>query len=317
MGCDTSLAAFASFPLRLTGDCMGRRGRGNGSPISLFSFQDIITSVTAIMILLTLILTLELITKMNLRGVAADDRRVAVELQQSLTTLRERLEGLRSQSADARHTAMQVASQSVKQVEADRRRTQRHSETLANSVASLESQLKAARQKRRDTEKGLLQAQKAHPETARLQDNAARDRAAAAMLEEQNKTEAKRQQDIAKELAESPQLVSTLVFNPHKGEELKPILAELSARGISVLGDGDEGVKAFGWGVLGPPNTFLRWLSEKDKNREYLVVMLRPSGLSKLDSTKEAISSKGFDLGLELVSDDMDIVMAEDAQQPL
>src|SRR5687767_1677296 len=39
---------------------MSRRGRG-GTPISLFSFQDIITSVTGIMILITLILALEVI----------------------------------------------------------------------------------------------------------------------------------------------------------------------------------------------------------------------------------------------------------------
>lgn len=296
---------------------MARRGRGNGSPISLFSFQDIITSVTAIMILLTLILTLELITKMASRGVAADDRRIATELRQSLETLRKRLDELRAQTADARHTAIQVASQSIEQLETDRRRTQRSSESLTTSITSLKSQLKAARRKRNDSEKALLQAHRDGPDTARAHGQAARDRSAAKILEEQNEAEVRRQHDVEKELAEHPHLVSTLVFNPPQGEELKPIVAELSAQGIAVLTDDDEGLKAFGWGILGPPNNFIRWLTDRKRDREYLVIMLRPSGLDKLESTKEAITSKGFELGLELVSEDMDIVMARDAQNRL
>jgi hypothetical protein len=54
------------------------RRRGSGPPISLFSFQDIITSVTAILIVITLLLALELVATMA--GPAGSAARVAMEL---------------------------------------------------------------------------------------------------------------------------------------------------------------------------------------------------------------------------------------------
>ena len=296
---------------------MSRRGRSNGSPISLFSFQDIITSVTAIMILLVLILTLELITRMNLMGVAVDDRRVANELHESLDTLRERLKELRSQAADAKKTAIRVAGQSRSELEADRRKTQRESETLATGIASLEAGVKEARHRRREAEKDLLQAEKTTPQALSAQEQAARDHAAVMALEKRNEDESKRQQDVEKDLASSPTLVSTLVFNPPKGEALRPILTEVSAGGIAAFNGNGGGVTNFGWGVLGPPSDFLKWLSQRDKHGEYIVIMLRPSGLDRLDATRQAVIAAGLQLGIELVSDDMDIVMSEDVDKAL
>lgn len=294
---------------------MSRRGRSTGSPISLFSFQDIITSVTAIMILLVLILTLELITRMNLKGVAAEDQHVASELHQSLESLRTRLEDLQSAAADAKQAATRAARQSLKDVEADRRRTERSSDVLSTTIASLESQLKTARLKRRSAETDLVQAERTKPLTAREQDKATRDLNTAAMLERHNEAEQKRQEETEKELAESPTLVSTLVYNPPPGESLQPHLVEISKAGIAVIGRNDSGVQVFGWGVLGPPGAFTKWLSERNKKAEYIVLMLRPSGLDKLEATREAIRTQGLELGVELVSEDMDIVLADDAHK--
>ena len=66
---------------------MSRRGRSKDVAISLFSFQDIITSVTAIMILLVLILALELATRVATKGMAAEDRRVAQQLKRSVAEM--------------------------------------------------------------------------------------------------------------------------------------------------------------------------------------------------------------------------------------
>jgi hypothetical protein len=283
--------------------------------MSLFAFQDIITSVTAIMILLVLILTLELITKVDSVSVAPDDRRVAKELQASVSQLRERLVLLRAEAAGVTNTAKRVASQSVADVDADTRSAQRRNETLGNAVVSLKADVEKARDRRRAAEQDFLHAEKQFPAAMNLAAKASQDAAAAAAIEKRNVEEKSRQKDVENELADSPQFVSTLVFNPAPGQILTPILAELSEGGVSVLGAAQEGVLGFGWGVLGPPNGFTKWLDSRDRTREYVVVLLRPSGLDKLDPTKEAIVAKGFEVGLELVSEDMDIVLAE-AHQP-
>jgi hypothetical protein len=293
------------------GDRMSRRGRFNGSPISLFSFQDIITSVTAIMILLVLILTLELITRMSLKGVAAEDQKVARQLNESLETLRKRLKDLQSETADARDTAKRAAGQSVQDVDAERRKTQRNCERVKESLVSLQTNADEARLKRLDTERELVKVERRTPGSQLAEQKAAQDEARASGIETQNQEETKRQQQAEKELSESPAMVSTLVFNPPPGLLLKPVLAEVSSDGIAVMGDGATQVHNFGWGFQGPPTEFQKWLSGRTSSREYVVLMLRPSGLDRLDATRQAVLDAGLEVGLELVSEDMDIVLAD------
>src|SRR5688572_33254220 len=50
---------------------MSRRTRALGSPVSFFAFQDIITSVTGIIILITLLLVLELMLRTGIPVVVA------------------------------------------------------------------------------------------------------------------------------------------------------------------------------------------------------------------------------------------------------
>ena len=66
----------------------GRRHRNQ--PFSLFSFQDIITSVTGIVILLTLVLTLDLITRRQ-SSPAAQSGPSAEDLQTSTARMQERI----------------------------------------------------------------------------------------------------------------------------------------------------------------------------------------------------------------------------------
>lgn len=288
---------------------MSRRGRRSDSPISLFSFQDIITSVTAIMILLVLILTLELITRMNHKGVAADDRRVVEELTQSIDAMRERCAELEQQTADAQKTAQRIASQSVRQVEADKRREQRRSESLRQELAALAAQARQAKEARQAAERELVKAEKTASSVRDTAERASRDAATATELEDQNERESVRQDIARKDLGDRPTSVAKLVFNPPVGEQLKPVLIEVSDGGIAVMNDDGSGVQDFGWGLGAPPAGFSQWLRQRDKSREYVVIMLRASGVDRLDATRRAISDAGLELGVELVGDDMDIVM--------
>jgi len=300
------------FPNHPSDDAMSRRGRANGSPISLFSFQDIITSVTAIMILLVLILTLELIARLNLKGVATEDHLTAVELDQSIDALRERVTQLQSQTKNVRDTARRVAAQSVPEIDAERRAVQRQCEDLRKRIDSLEPDAREAGMKRRNAEQELVEAGHGLPDAVRVEQQGLRDQAAAMALEQQNTAESTRQKDRERDLQDAPQSVSTLVFNPAKGLSLKPILIELTDHGVAVMGDHKNGVHRYGWGLLGPSSDFVNWLAARDSSREYIVIMLRPSGLDRLEPTRQAVYDAGLELGLELVGGEMDIVLAED-----
>ena len=291
---------------------MSRRARSVASPVSLFAFQDIITSVTAIMILLVLILTLELISRQKLMGISHDDHRVAQELRQSMDTMRERLVSLRSDTSDAKQTALRVAGQSPQELQTGIEETKTANAILASSVASLETQLAVEQTKRREAEREFVAVEKAASAVRLDQEQASRDYAMAQALEKTNTDEAERQRNLEKELAEDGRMVSTLVFNPARGEPLTPILAEVSATGVSVFDATSGEVRNFGWGVLGPSTELSRWLDARDSSREYIVIMLRPSGVSKLKAMRDAVLAKGLQVGIELVGEDMNIVMADD-----
>lgn len=290
---------------------MSRRARSSASPVSLFAFQDIITSVTAIMILLVLILTLELISRQKLKGIPPDDRRVAQELRLSMEAMRERLAALRSDTVDAKQTALRVAGQSPREIEATQQATQATNATLASGIASLEAQLAAAQKQRRAAESNLVALEKSATTVRQNQERAVLDHAAAQALEEKNRAEADRQRDVEKDLDEGTSAPSTLIFNPPQDGSLTPILTEVSSTGVAVFTADGDGVRDFGWGLLGPSSEFSGWLRARDKHREYIVIMLRPSGIEKFKPMRDAVLASGLQLGVELVSEEMDIVLGE------
>ena len=84
-----------------------KRNRSNQTPLSLFSFQDIITSVTGVVMLLTLLLALELTTRTVAStsstasyAVAEKVRESIAAAEQQLAERRAKLAALNSQEAD-------------------------------------------------------------------------------------------------------------------------------------------------------------------------------------------------------------------------
>ena len=71
---------------------MRRRRRPQEEPFSLFSFQDIITSLTGIMIILVLLLVLEVATITDRQVPSPEHQEQDLELHQRITELRRQLE---------------------------------------------------------------------------------------------------------------------------------------------------------------------------------------------------------------------------------
>ena len=287
---------------------MSRRRRASGPAISLFSFQDIITSVTAILILLVLILTLELISRVSDRGVASEHRQIASQLRASLTRLRKQAEGLRHTVTDNRQESLERAGfshlETTRRIEAAERDL-RESEA---EIRKLDGKKQDARAELRAAERDLVDA--GEPQGDAIQEQSAAIEERAIEIETSNASEEQRQESQQRKQA-NPSGAGTLVFNPDPDSTRRPSLIELSADGVVVLPAGKSEARRFGWGLLGPRTAFLNWLDGIDKQRHYVVIILRPSGLPRYDAVREAVRGKGIDLGVELVGEDMQVVFAD------
>jgi hypothetical protein len=286
---------------------MSRRERSKDVAISLFSFQDIITSVTAIMILLVLILTLELITREATKGMAVEDRRVAQELKRSVAEMEARVEQLRQEASNARAAASDAAGFSAKETAEKTARAAREAKDLKEQISQLEVQLRSAQSTRRTTEGKLAASQKDAPETTAEQARAIDTRAAD--MEAANLAERNRQGNEAKEVREGTAAARTLVFNAPPGSTLEPLLVEISKDGLVAVGADGASPSRFSWNLLGLPTGFGDWLKARDKRREYVVLILRPSGVDRYDFIREAVVSAGFDVGTELIGEQMRLVL--------
>lgn len=286
---------------------MSRRGRSKDVAISLFSFQDIITSVTAIMILLVLILTLELVTRVATKGMAAEDRRVAQELKRSVTEMEQRLEQLRKEAAAAQAAASDAAGFSAKETAEKQARAERAAKELQEEIRRLEVQLRDAQSSRRSAEGRLAASQTDDPEATAARAREADERAA--QMEAANREEQRRQESEAKRASDGTAAARTLVFNAPPGTTLEPLLVEIAKDGLVAVGPDGESPRRFAWNLLGLPAGFGDWLKGRNKSREYVVLILRPSGVERYDSVREAVVSAGFDVGTELIGEQMSLVL--------
>jgi hypothetical protein len=283
---------------------MSRRGRSTGAAISLFSFQDIITSVTAIMILLVLILTLELISSTRQQGVAAEDRRVASGLRSSVAAMEREVGALRSELVTLQAAATRSASFSAADVRARERKAAERAATLAEEVTLLESQLRTASAARRRSEADLVATRSIRPEDSAEHVVAMEQRAGE--IEAANRAEQERQRQAATDPRPSTSAAS-LVFNTPPGELLVPRLVEVSAAGLATVEPGGGQPRRF----RGPGREFDAWLEALDSSGEYVVVILRPSGVSVYDEVVAAVRQAGVGVGAELVGEGTAVTLGE------
>jgi hypothetical protein len=287
---------------------MSRRARGGGPSISLFSFQDIITSVTAILILLVLILTLELVSRVRSRNVAGEDRAVARQLTAAVASLRERAAELAAMLAAGRRAAIHVARFSEKETTGRTAAASAAATDLEFELELLDARQRAAESEQRTVERELVEAE-GDPVAVKARHAAAMDERAAE-IETSNQAEADRQAEARKEIGPE-QVPARLAFSPDPDSDRVPALVDVSARGLAILSADGAAITEIGWGLLGPGPRFGKWLDGLDAAREYVVLILRPSGLAHYEAVREAVVSRDVDIGVELVGEQMRVVFAE------
>ncbi len=272
---------------------MSRRGRG-GTPISLFSFQDIITSVTGIMILVTLFLALEVIRRKE--GSPQQRTKVLteelVQASAQATRVKSTLEGNRRQIEQLRSALAGNESQLLESVKVDADEVSRKLRDLDELNKLMAGELTQSEARRKQTEKDLeeMLAREADKQTDK-------------QTLEQLAQKVKERIDELKKLRQA----NRVIFNPTQGDSKTPWLVELSATGIlsAQLGK-KEKPQSFSTAAA-----FKSWAAKRSKVGEYFVLLVKPSTVEKFLDTRQALETQGFDVGFDLLRDDQTAIDPE------
>lgn len=254
---------------------MTRRRRS--SPFSLFAFQDIITSVTGIMVLLTLMLTLELLHRKE-TSPAVRTEVVNTRLRSAVGENRREIERLRQLLAAERAEILSVAEfdpQSVAQQLAD----------LQELTEDLEGNL---------TELGGEQAETARQRNAVLAEQDRREDDAQTL--EQLLEEIRTQRDQMARMQQS----NRTIYNAAEGADKAAWLVEVSNDGLQTAPVGRAAVPQRFVSVT----EFRQWITARDAQREYFVLLVKPQGVARFQAALETLQQFNFDVGFDLLSHD-------------
>lgn len=272
---------------------MSRRGRG-GTPISLFSFQDIITSVTGIMILVTLFLGIEVIRRKE--GSPENRTKVLtqelIEASRHATKVKATLQGNRRQIEQLRSALAGSDSQLLESVKVDADEVSRQLRDLDELNKLMAGELKESDARRKQTEQELEEM------LARQSDK-----------QSDKQTLEQLSQKVKEKLEELKKLrqANRVIFNPTLGDSKSPWLVELSASGIlsAPLGK-QEKPQSFATAAA-----FKSWAGKRSKAGEYFVLLVKPSTIDAFLDARQALEKQGFDVGFDLLRDDQTAIDPE------
>lgn len=278
---------------------MGRRK--SSISFSLFSFQDIITSVTAILILIMLLLAVELAQKQE--GKAAVDpgvtRRklemVIEELEAFAARLRQEI--AIAQSAERMYATRDQLEQQLKQA-LDRLDQARLKRDDALRTLGLAERACA------DAEKRLASRAADREQILKLAENVAEDESKADRLDKENKAERERQARRRQEIEDRPKSGTQLVFNRPADTSRRPWLVELSSDGVIavMLGSNTREVLRSPAAANGSLDA---WVARLQPAGDYCLLLTRPSAeLTLLDDVESRLEKAGIQYGVDFIGED-------------
>lgn len=274
----------------------------NSTKISFFAFQDIITSVSGILILVTLILATELDRPSSRTTHDADP-----ELERELS------ETLRQQAkVDSQNQNLQGLLAAAETAPA--------AEKLEADITRLRSQLADEKKKRASVAEQLAASQyviEARDRTLGLTDLKAQIQRFIQEAESLARQEAKVREDmttveqrvasVQSKLLKLRERERKLWLIPDKSSTTKePILASISGSGVKVERfDHPDQAKEFSKSSASPG--FDSYLGEAKPLDQYVVFLVRPSSIELFERLVKLAREKGFEVGFDALEEDREI----------
>ncbi|HRU05309.1 MAG TPA: hypothetical protein P5137_05990 [Candidatus Brocadiia bacterium] len=262
-----------------------RRG-GDSAPLSLFSFQDIITTVSGIMLLVMLMLALEVVARPAGKPAPAALPKAA--------TSAEEVERLRQEIAQARREVEQAAKLNLDDAPAKVARLEQEMAKTRERTAQLNAAAEASRQRA---------------------EAAARAAAQARQEEERLKAEL---EGLRKRLDEQ-EAQNRVHYTFARETNKTPVLVECSASGIAVRVAGKTPqvvsfVDASSPHYQSSLRRFQAWARGRSPAREAFIVLVKPSAAGYAQEVIDALKQSGFDVGHEPLEEDRTAIGAEGAR---
>ncbi len=265
---------------------MSRRGRQSVA-FSLFSFQDIITSVTAIVILLTLVLAVEFLSR-EPSSAARGSVESAATLRDAIEKAEEEIRRLQSRLDGGAEVVQAFAEASPERLRRDCAVTQDQIDGLRGDLEDLRIQEQAAREQ----EKRVL-AQEFDRKN---------DRRRLAQLTTAARGKRKQLEKLKAE--------NRLIYNPASATDKLAWLVDVSAEQFVVAPLG-EAVKPTAFGnrsVAARVLAFSTWARQRSAEREYFVLLVRPSGIESFAVLRSALEKMGFDIGYDVIGAEQTVI---------
>ena len=246
----------------------------SSSPMSLFALQDIVTAVTGIMILLTLLLSLEIVQKAESFPAQTTDGysqllKQKQELENHLRSLQEQRR--RRSGRPPKPQPPQSSSELQRKISMMEKRIDGYRRQLALLEQTLQSRQK-------DLEPKIDKKQK-HLE---------------------------RQGEQLKQIQRKIQdLQGRIIYQIDGKFSQTPWLIQVAANRIMVA----PMRKKTRPQVFSTPGMFLQWVDQhRDPQADYFLVVIKPKGVKIYRQLRDELHKRGFDMGIDLIPEDKDAI---------
>lgn len=260
---------------------MSRMRRTTEQPLSLFSFQDIITSVTGVMILLTLLLSIELIQRIVSSAPQQTKKQVAASFG-SIEEMRTEAASLQSKLQSSGKLTKDLPSMDAGALKQTRLQLEEINDELRREVADIG-------ERSRNKQREVLAEEIASASERQL------------MADEVTRLE-KVVADAEQQLA-SMKTSNRIFFRKEPGGK-DTWIVEITASGL----------QAAKLGVTARPLQFantrslVRWLQPLNARATAFYLIVKPDGESQFEDAKEAIRNAGFDVGFGVLAADQQVI---------
>jgi hypothetical protein len=274
---------------------MGKRR--SQAAFSLFSFQDIITSVTAILILIMLLLTLELISRRR-NDAVADPNTTRQHFDTLTATLEDIAQRLREDVNAA--TRALIDRRSRAELDNELRRSQDQLATATSRLAETKALSKAVAEARHAAETRAAHIESQRDVVAALTAEQERDRKEADRLEQAN-------QQGREEQARRRRAGAELVFNPPQDAGRRSWMVVVQGDAVVAHQLGADRQESLGLDT-GAGGMVARWIGSLAPTADQCLLLLRPSAdLSLVADIESALEQAGIRYGIDLVGEEQTV----------
>jgi hypothetical protein len=258
---------------------MTRRGRGR-SPFSLFSFQDIITCVSGIIILITLMLAVEL-SQRKQGSPRIQTAQLAAKLRDAIADAQAEVARLEAWLTRGDIKAEELAGVSVSALQHDLFAVNEQIKSLEAEIASLQKQAQAVAEKDEKLQAKRFDREKDHKKRA----------------EEELKVT-----DLEKKLLQVRQQ-NRVFYNPRMADGKQVWLVQIEGDRVLVAPAGSTArpnIFPQRFSIF-QQSGFEKWLTNRSPEADFFFLLVRPEGINEFSELRKLLIRRGFSIGFDLL----------------